>query len=104
LIGEDAAVDGVRDPSFQASASFLGGLVFGELASVVVASRAGIAGLGDRGDVDGGVELPVAASGQSVSLLFAAGDVDGGGAGVAGVVLLVGEAPDVAGQGKELER
>jgi len=40
----------------------LGGLVLGEFAPVVVAAGAGIAGLGDRGDVDGGVELAVASS------------------------------------------
>ena len=60
LIGEDAAVDGVGDASFETAAGFLGGLVFGELATVVIAAGAGIACLGDSGDVDGGVELSVA--------------------------------------------
>ena len=92
------------DASFQAAARFFGGLVLGDLAPVVVAAEAGIARLGDGGDVDGGVELAVASSGQSVGLLLAAGDVDRRGAGVAGVVLLVGEAPDVAGEGEDLRR
>ncbi len=63
VVGEDAAVDGVGDASFPAAAGFLDGLVLGELASVVVASRTGIACLGDGGDVDGGVELAVASPG-----------------------------------------
>jgi hypothetical protein len=40
----------------------LGGLVLGELASVVIAAGSGIACLGDGGNVDGGVELAVASS------------------------------------------
>ena len=63
VVGEDAAIHGVGDASFEAAAGFLGGLVLGDLASIVVASRTGIAGLGDGGDVDGGVELAVAAPG-----------------------------------------
>jgi hypothetical protein len=65
--------------------------VLGELASVVVAAGSGIACLGDGGDVDGRVELMVASSGQAVGFLLTTGDVDGCGAGVAGVVLLVGK-------------
>lgn len=62
LVGQDAAIDGVRDASFQAAAGFLDGLVFGDLASVVVAPGTGITCLGDGSDVDGGVELTVASS------------------------------------------
>ena len=62
VVGQDAAVDGVREPSFEAAAGLFGSLVFGELASLVVAARAGVACLGDCGDVDGGVELAVASS------------------------------------------
>jgi hypothetical protein len=61
VVGQDATIDGVRQAALQASAGLFGGLVLGELASVVIA--AGIAGLGDGGDVDGGVELTVASSG-----------------------------------------
>jgi len=60
LVGQDAAVDGVGDASFQAAAGFLDRLVFGDLASVVVAAGAWVACLGDGGDVDGCVELTVA--------------------------------------------
>jgi hypothetical protein len=63
LVGQDAAVDGVRDPSFQAAPRFLDRVVLGDFASIVIAARAGIAGLGDGRDVDGGVELPVASPG-----------------------------------------
>jgi hypothetical protein len=56
-VGQDAAVDGVRDASFEAAAGFLHGLVFGDLASVVIAVGTRITCLGDGGDVDGGVEL-----------------------------------------------
>jgi hypothetical protein len=62
VVGQDATVDGVRQPALQAPARLLGSLALGELAPVVVAAGAGIAGLGDRGDVDGGVELAVASS------------------------------------------
>ena len=102
LVGQDSAVDGVRDASFRAAAGFLDGFVFGDLASVVVASGAGVARLSDGGDVDRCVELAVASPRQSVGLLVAAGHVDGGRAGVAGVVLLVGKAPDVAGPREDL--
>jgi hypothetical protein len=60
VVGQDATVDDVGDASFEAAAGFLGCLVFGDLSSVVVASGAGITGLGDRCDVDGRVELAVA--------------------------------------------
>jgi hypothetical protein len=43
-VGEDAAVDGVGDASFEVAAGFLDGLVLGDLASVVVAAGAGVAG------------------------------------------------------------
>lgn len=41
LVGQDAAVDGVGDASFQAAAGLLDGLVFGDLSSVVVAAGPG---------------------------------------------------------------
>lgn len=63
LVGKDASVDSVRDASFQAAASLFDGLVLGELASVVVPTGSGIAGLGDGNDMDGGVELAVASPG-----------------------------------------
>lgn len=69
LVSQDAAVDGVGDASFEASSGLLDGLVFGDLASVVVAARAGVACLGDGGDVDGGVELAVASPRQSVRVV-----------------------------------
>jgi hypothetical protein len=102
LIGQDAAVDGVGDASFQAAAGLFDGLVFGNLAAVVIAPGTGVAGLGDGSDVDGGVELPVPSSREPVGLLVAARDVDRCGARVAGVVLLVGKAANVAGQSEDI--
>ncbi|PVG81118.1 hypothetical protein DDE18_20130 [Nocardioides gansuensis] len=45
MVGQDAAVDGVVDPAFEAASGFLGGFVFGDLASVVVVAGTGIARL-----------------------------------------------------------
>jgi hypothetical protein len=45
LVSQDAAVDGVGDASFQAAPGFFDGLVFGDLAAVVIAPGTGVAGL-----------------------------------------------------------
>jgi hypothetical protein len=60
-VGDEGPVDGVGDLSFQRPDGFFGALALGAFAVVVVASRAGVAELGDRGDVDREVQLPVAA-------------------------------------------
>lgn len=72
--------------------AFAGSPAFGDLAEVVVASGSRVTSLADGDDVDRGVELPITAAGEPVAGLVAAGGVDQSGAGVAGVVALVGKA------------
>ena len=103
-VREDPPVADVGESAFEAATRLVRCLRLGELAPVVLAPGAGVAGLADGHDVNGGVELAVTTSGESVMLLFAAGDIDRGGAGVAGVVLLAWEASDVAGVGQKSSR
>ena len=75
----------------QAAASFLARAVSGDIAAVVVAAGTGVARLGDGGDVDGGIELTVAAPGwpdRWVSWPPLETSMEAA-AGVAGVVVLV---------------
>ena len=62
LVGQQLAVDGVGQPSFQAAQGFLAGLALGQLASVVGLSGGGVADLDDGDQVQGVVELAVAGS------------------------------------------
>ena len=101
VVGE-AAVDRVGEPPFECSTGLLRRLGLGEFFQVVVAAWAGVADLVDRDDMDGGVELAVAASAESVPGLVAAGGVDGCGAVEAGEMVLVGEPGDVAGVADDL--
>ena len=68
LIGEEAAVDGVRQPPFQTPQGFLGRLALGQLAPVVGLLRAGPADLDHGHHVEGMVEpavsRPVTADGE----------------------------------------
>lgn len=66
MVGEQPLVDHVGQLPFQAAAGLGGGLGSGELALVVVAAGAGVAGLADGDDVHGGVELAVAGAGEPV--------------------------------------
>ena len=59
LIGQQAAVDGVRSPPFQAPQGFLGRLALGQLALVVGLPAAGSADLDHGHHVQGMVELAV---------------------------------------------
>jgi hypothetical protein len=61
VIGEQVAVDDVGEVPLQAPAGFLGSLGLGQLASVIDLARTGVADLADGDDVQGGVELTVAA-------------------------------------------
>jgi len=96
LVGEDAPVDDVGQASLERAAGLGWGLSFAELAQVVAAAGSGVAGLADGDGVQGGVELAVATGVEPVALLVAAGGVQGCGGGVAGEVVLAGEAGDVA--------
>jgi hypothetical protein len=60
-------MDDVGQVPFQAPAGFLGGLGLAEFAPVVGLPWAGVADLADRDQVQGGVELAVAAPVQAMS-------------------------------------
>ena len=62
-VGEELAVDRVADPSFQRAEGFFATFAFGLFAEVVGTSWCVVADLGDGGDVQRVVELPVPAAG-----------------------------------------
>ena len=101
-VGEEGAVDGFGELSFEESEGFVAAVAGVASALVVVASGAGADGLGVRGEVDGVVELAVAVAGQSVAHDFAAAGFDGCGARVAGEAVGAGEAADVADVAEDL--
>src|SRR5215212_9935099 len=102
VVGSQVAVDDLGELALEAAQGFGGGLMLGLLALVVGAAGAGVHGLDAGGQVQGVVEGSVAGAGESVAALIAAGDLDRGGAGVAGVVVGVGEAGDVTGVAEDL--
>jgi hypothetical protein len=77
LVGQDAPIDDIGQASLERSAGLSGGLALAELAQVVAAAGAGVAGLADRDGVQGGVELAVAAGIEPMPLLVAAGGIQG---------------------------
>ena len=95
-VGEEGAVDGFGELSFECSEGFVAAVAGVASALVVVAAGAGADGLGVGGEVDGVVELAVAVAGQSVTDDVAAAGFDGRGTRVAGEVVGAGEPADVA--------
>jgi hypothetical protein len=77
LVGQDASVGDVGQASLQRSAGLGWGLASAELAQVIAAPGSRVAGLADRDEMQGGVELAVAAGVEPVALLVAAGGVQG---------------------------
>jgi hypothetical protein len=71
--------------AFESSQGLLAALVLGELAQVVGPPGGVVADLGDRGHVDGAVELAVAPRVEPVADVGTAGCFDGRGGVVAGV-------------------
>ena len=67
LVGLEALVDRVGDPSFQRSEGFLFGFAFGEFLFVVDPTGGFEADLGDGGHVDGVVQFPVASQAEPMS-------------------------------------
>jgi hypothetical protein len=97
-IEEELSIDGIADAPLEGAHGFFLGLALGDLAlEERAAGRVREADLGDRGDVDGVVQLPVASPGEPVRDPPTRGHLDGGGAGVGGEVVLAGETADVAG-------
>jgi hypothetical protein len=102
LVGDHDAPNVVGEASFQAPHRFVVGLPGGDLGVVVgAASAAAHAYLGERGDVQGEVELTVAAAGQAVSGTVSAGGLDRGHAGVVGERGGTGESAGLAGAAKQ---
>jgi hypothetical protein len=66
------AVDDVGEVPLEAPAGFLGSLGLDQLASVIDLAGTGVADLADGDDVQGGVELAVAAPVQSMPAYIAA--------------------------------
>ena len=95
-VGGEGAVDGFGELSFEEPEGFGPAVAGVASALVVVAAGSGADGLGVGVEVDGVVELAVAASGQSVTDDVAAAGFDRCGAGVAGKVVGAGEPADVA--------
>ena len=77
VIRAQVAVDHVGEVPLQAPAGFLGSLRLRQLALVVDLARAWIPDLADRDQVQGGIELAVAASVQPMAADIAAGGLDG---------------------------
>jgi hypothetical protein len=74
---DHAGVEGVANAALEASEGLLVALALGHLAVVVGAALAvPVPDLGDRGHVDGVVEMAAAASGEPVDLLPARGHVE----------------------------
>jgi hypothetical protein len=95
-VGEELAVDGVADASFQGAEGFFAGLAFGLFAFVVGAAGGVVADLSDRREVQGVVELAVASRVESVPGPWPGRGLDRGGGVVAGVVPGGREPGDVA--------
>lgn len=92
LVSDHDSPEVFGESAFQAAQGLVAGLAFGDFAVVVGPAGAGAhPDLGDRGDVQRRVELPVAATRQPVAGAFSAGDLDGRGAGVAGELRSAGE-------------
>ena len=93
-VGAQGAVDGVGESAFELAEGFGLGVAGGAAAAEVGGSVGVPAELGDGDAVDGGVELPVAGSGESVS--FVAGPYrQRGGSVVPGEGVLGSEPADV---------
>jgi hypothetical protein len=98
FVGDHGSPDVVCEASFEAASCFAGALALGEFAVVVgVAAAAGCSDLGDGHGVQRGVELAVAAAGESVSGRVGAGDLDGSRTGVGGERSRAGEPAGLSG-------
>jgi hypothetical protein len=95
LIGQQAPVDGIRQPALQAPQRFLGGLALGQLAPVVDLAGAGPADLDHGHHVQGVIQLAVPGPRQPVADDLAAGGLQRGSAGMSGEMMLAREPADV---------
>ena len=77
VIGDQVAVDDVGEVPLQAPAGLLRRLGLDQLALVVTLAGTGIPDLADRDEVQGGIELAVAAPVQAMAADIAAGGSTG---------------------------
>jgi hypothetical protein len=82
LVGQDAPVDDVGQAPLQRPAGLGGGLALAQLAQPIAAAGSGVAGLADRDEMQGGIQLAVATGVEPVTLLIAAGGIQGRGGAV----------------------
>jgi hypothetical protein len=104
VVGDEMGMDDVGEVPFQAPAGLLRGLGLSEFASVVGLPGAGVADLADGDQVQGGVELAVAAPGSADGGARRRWRPPPGRYRVAGEVVAVREAGDVAGVAQQLGR
>src|SRR5215212_6430572 len=102
MVSHQVPVDHVGELPLERAAGLLGRLGLAQLALVVDLSWARVADLADRDEMQGSVELPVAAPVQPMAAHIPAGGFDGGGAGGAGEVVTVGETGEIAGVPQDL--
>src|SRR5258708_22274362 len=102
VICPERSVDDLGELPLQAPQGLPGGLVFGQLAPVVLLPEPGVHQLDARGQVKGVVQGSVAGAAQSVTSDITAGGFDRGCSCVARVVPGRGEARDVAGVTQDL--
>ena len=97
-VEEELAVDGVCDVSLERADCLPLGLALGHLALEVGPTlRVGLADLTDGHHVDGVIELPVAATAQTVDGAPPGGKLDGCHAGIRSELVPAGESADVTG-------
>jgi hypothetical protein len=96
FVVDEVAVEDVGEASFERAPGLSGSLSFVELALVVDAAGAWIAGLDECDGVQGVVELAVAGGVEPVAATFAAGGFQRCGAGVAGEMIGAREPGHVA--------
>src|SRR6266566_9817034 len=104
MIGNETAIDDLRQLALEAAQSLPRRLVLGKLALVVVPTEPGVHRLDASGQVQGVVERPVSVPREAVPGDFAARDLDGGRARVAGEGIVRPEAVDVADVAQDLRR
>lgn len=104
VVSEQGSVDDLDELPLEGTEGLVGCLGFGEFAILVGTAGTGSADLGPGDQVNRGGEGPVAAAVDPLTEVGAAGGVNGGGAGVTGVVIWAVEAGDVAAVPDELDR
>src|SRR5665811_197886 len=102
LIGHEAAIDDLGQLALEAAQRFTRRLVLGDFALVMVSTEPRMHGLNAGGEVERGVERPVAVPRQAMPSDLSARHFDRRRAGVTGEAIRGGEAAYVAGVAEDL--